>query len=71
MLLRRRALNFAARARPPFNPPRRPSAIACGFFRCEAMPDKRATGLPADIVEITSISRRRLWRVRPVVVQGV
>lgn len=26
------ALNFAARAFPPFNPPSRPSATAAGFF---------------------------------------
>jgi len=30
---RRFALSFSARALPPFNPPRRPRAIACGFFR--------------------------------------
>jgi len=30
---RRFGLSFSARALPPFNPPSRPSAIACGFFR--------------------------------------
>jgi hypothetical protein len=46
--LRRRALSFAARALPPFNPPSRPNAIACGFF-LRVMPSGTAMGLPIEI----------------------
>jgi len=60
---RRRALNFSARARPPFNPPSRPRAIACGFFR-RGMPTHRQrrchgmTLMKSTILRRTAVSDR-------------
>jgi len=43
--LRRRGLRASARARPPFAPPRRPRATACGFFMAASMMnDRRRSG---------------------------
>jgi len=48
---RRAALNFAARAFPPFSPPSRPSATAAGFFSSVASATIREALMLGSVLE--------------------